>query len=221
MAHGTRDVAADVGLLAALPAGERDAVLDRATVRAFAKRHVLFHEGDPAHALYLIVDGHVAVQKSTDRGDVATVGVLGPGAVLGELALVSDDPRSATAVALDRVEVLVVQRADVVAARARDRALDRFLVEALAAVVRRVSEELLEALVLPADRRVLRRVLSLDEAYAGSRIPVTQDELASLAGTARATVNKVLRRAEEAGAVRLVRGGVDVLDEAWLVRRSR
>src|SRR4029078_6305525 len=76
--------------------------------------------------------------------------------------------------------------------------IDRFLVELLATRVERLNNYLLEALYVPAERRVLRRLLHVCELSPGDDqrivIPVTQEMLASLAGTTRPTANQVLRR---------------------------
>jgi CRP-like cAMP-binding protein len=92
----------------------------------------------------------------------------------------------------------------------------------LAGQVRRLSEHLVEALYVPADRRVLRRVLELAAVYGqngdGVPIPLNQEDIAGLAGTSRATANKVLRDAAGRGEVRLERGRTVVLD-AYAIRR--
>ena len=63
----------------------------------------------------------------------------------------------------------------------------------------RQNELLLEALYVPVERRVLRRLAELSALYAGrdSMIPLTQEQLAEMAGTSRATVNRVLREEQE------------------------
>ena len=90
----------------------------------------------------------------------------------------------------------------------------------LAAQVRRLSQQVLEALYVPADRRVLRQALALDLVYDGL-VPLTQDDLASMAGTTRPTANRAMRAAAEAGCVELRRGGFTVVDRAALERRAR
>ena len=94
------------------------------------------------------------------------------------------------------------------------------LVEILAARVRRLSAHLVEALYVPVDKRVVRRLLALCRQYGnGSRqvsLPLTQSELAEMAGATRPTVNKVLRTLEEARVISLGRGSVQVLDRAAL-----
>jgi CRP/FNR family transcriptional regulator, cyclic AMP receptor protein len=90
--------------------------------------------------------------------------------------------------------------------------------------VRQLSRHLLEALYVPADKRVLRRLLELGALYAEGDttvVPLTQEDLAGLAGTSRATVNRVLREEETRGTVKLGRGRTTVLDAEALARRGR
>jgi CRP-like cAMP-binding protein len=157
---------------------------------------------------------------------VATLHVVGPGDVVGEMAVIHDGGRrTATVMALEPAETLSLQRDQFIELRREHPAVDRFLIEVLAAHIARADRHLMEALFVPVERRVLRRLLALTDVYGnagnGSEIPLTQDDLASLAGTSRATVNRVLRQAEEAGWVSLGRGRVKVLDAERLARRSR
>ena len=103
--------------------------------------------------------------------------------------------------------------------------VDQLLIEFLANEVRMLNERLLEALYVPADRRVLRRLVELAALYGSGAgevvIPLTQEELAGLAGTSRATVNQVLRGLEGKGAVELQRGKTIVTDPAALAARYR
>jgi CRP-like cAMP-binding protein len=189
--------------------------------RRFARREVLYHEGDPAASMHLVARGRVLVRISTPLGDVATLNVLVAGDVLGEMALLTPGaPRSATAIALEPTETLVIDAARFAAMREAQPSLSDFLIRLLADRVRRSEVRLLEALYVPADVRLLRRVLQLDEVY-GDVIPLTQEDLAGLAGTTRATVNRVLRREERAGTLSLSRGRLTVLDRPTLARRAR
>ena len=70
---------------------------------------VLFHEGDPGDALYVIVEGELAVQaEGPPRVEMAR---LGPGSFIGEVALMTDQPRSATVTSVDTAELLRIDRA--------------------------------------------------------------------------------------------------------------
>ncbi len=95
----------------------------------------------------------------------------------------------------------------------------------LAGQVRRLTEQLLDALYMGADQRVMRRLADVAEVYAGERneaeLLVRQDDLASMAGTTRPTANRVLKQLESDGTVSLARGRIIVADVAELRRRAK
>lgn len=199
-------------LFAEVPPESVQAVLSIARRRTFSRGEIVFHRGDPANALHLIVAGRFAVRITTPLGDTATLAVRGAGDAFGELALVSDEPeRSATVQALEAGETRSVHRSDFDRLRQEHPRVDAVLVAILAERVRRLSELLTEAYYLSADARVLRRLADLAELYDGS-VPLPQEALAELAGTSRATVNRVLRELEERGVVELSRSRTVVRD---------
>ena len=201
-------------------------VLASGRLRRFARAEVVFHEGDPADTFHLIAKGRFAVRVSTALGDTATLAVLGRGDFFGELALVGANVRSATVVALERGETLAIRREDFDTLRMEHPTVQAFLVQVLVAQVRRLSAQVTEALYVPADDRVLRRLHALVPIYAGDaadgaiEIPLTQEDLATMAGTSRATVNRVLGEAERAGIIGLGRMRVTVLDRAALAAKA-
>jgi CRP-like cAMP-binding protein len=102
--------------------------------------------------------------------------------------------------------------------------VDQVLVQILAQEVRRMDELLVEAYYVSAERRVLRRLLEVAAAYgsveAGVAVPLTQEQLAALAGTSRATVNAVLSVERQRGTVSLGRGRTTINDPGALARRA-
>ncbi len=199
---------------------------ERARRRRFAAGEVVFHAGDPADTLHLVRSGRFAVRITTEFGSTATLNVVGPGGAFGELALLTPDaPRSATVAALEEAETLSIHQLEFDRLRRRRPQTDALLVEVLAARVRELSEQLVEALHIPAELRVRRRLLDVVGAYgpaeAGAVVPLTQEELASLAGTSRATVNRVLREEQALGTIELSRGRTTLLDPGALAKRAR
>lgn len=208
-------------LLDPLDDEERRRLLSVARRRRYRRAEVVFHEGDPGDSLHLLERGHVSIRRSTPMGDVVALLVLGPGDVFGELALVGGGTvRSSTVQALDAVETLTLHREQFDELRQEHPGVDRILVEALSAGIQRLSDRLLETLYVPVHTRVLRRLVELAEVYGTDGIPLTQDDLAGLAGTSRPSANKALRAAEDAGLVKVGRGRVAVLDLAELRRRT-
>jgi CRP-like cAMP-binding protein len=213
-------------LLGGLPEPDRRAVLARLNRRSYRKGVTLFHEGDPGDSLHLIEKGRVAVRASTRSGDEAILAVLGRADFFGEQALLSPtSTRTATVVALEPVETRVLLRTDFDALRREQPSVERLLVDVLAAQVRRLSSQLLEALYLPVEARVVRRLAGLADLYASGDssvdVPLRQEELASLAGSTRSTTNRVLRQLVDDGVVTLGRGRIVILDPAALADRAR
>lgn len=215
-------------LLESLTAGERDAVLAISARRRYIAGDLIFLEGDAADALYLLTEGRVGVRVSTPDGDVVTLTVLGPGDCFGEIALVGGTRRrTATIVALEPVETRVVGRREFEALRKRDPAVERFLVGVLAQQVARLTTQVIEALYMPVEIRLNRRLCQLAVLYGEGKgsgapppwvVPLTQADLASLAGTSRQTCNRILRDLADQGVLRLGRGRTTITDLARLRR---
>jgi CRP/FNR family cyclic AMP-dependent transcriptional regulator len=211
-------------LLDGVPEEDVRALLSIARRRQFGRGEVVFHQDDPADTLHLVDKGRFAVRVQTSLGDTAILSVLGPGEMFGELALLGDEEgrRSATVAALEAgCETRSVHRLDFDRLCREHPGTSGVLIAILSGQVRRLSRHLLEALYVPADKRVLRRLAEIAEVYDGATVPLTQEDLAGLAGTSRATVNRVLREEEERGALKLGRGRTTVLDSEALARRGR
>jgi CRP/FNR family transcriptional regulator, cyclic AMP receptor protein len=211
---------ADEHLFGELPETELRRLVSVARRRRFGRNEVVFHRDDPADTLHLVVRGRFASRLTTQLGDTVTVAVQGPGDAFGELALVEDGAaRSTSVVALEPGETLAVARADFDRLRRDYPAVNDVLVRLLARRLRRQSELLVEALFVGAEARVLRRLVELARLY-GGEIPLTQEDIAGLAGTSRATVNRVLRAEAKRGTVELRRGRTVVLDAKALAKRA-
>jgi CRP/FNR family transcriptional regulator, cyclic AMP receptor protein len=212
---------ADVPLLAALTAAERRRVVAAGEPRSFRRNEVVFHEGDPGDSLHVVLSGRLAVRVTTPLGDVATLSLLNTGQMFGELALLDPDARrTATVVALERTRTLALRQSVLTTLRTEIPSIDQLLTATLAGYVRRLSDMVLEAMYLPVEQRVRRQLVRLASIYGGdgpaAEIRLTQDDIASLAGTTRATANRVLRALETDGVLTLARARVVISDRSRL-----
>jgi CRP/FNR family transcriptional regulator, cyclic AMP receptor protein len=102
--------------------------------------------------------------------------------------------------------------------------VDRILVSLLAHEFRRMDELLTEAYYESAERRVLRRLLDLADVHGSgepeTEIPLTREQLSSLAGASRATVNAVLSAERARGTISLRRGATIVHDAVVVAQRA-
>jgi CRP/FNR family transcriptional regulator, cyclic AMP receptor protein len=194
--------------------------------RRFRRDETVFHQGDPGDALHVVVAGAFKiVLPSPLGGEPAIIALLHPGDFFGELALLDGEPHSATAVALEPAETLMLQR------EAFERLLDssptvrRALLRSLALELRRLTGhvETLHFLGLPG--RLARQMSELTrqagaepQPDGGIRIPwpYTQVELAGMIGASRESVNRLMADFTARGLVQVERDVLIVPDPARL-----
>lgn len=211
-------------LLTGIPPDDVRAVLSLARRSTYRRGEVVFHHHDPADAVHLIAKGRFDIRITSPHGDVVSLAIRGPGEIFGELAIVTGAERSATVTALEPGETLVLRGSELRRLAREHASVDEVLVRLLAEHVALLSERLVEAYTVDAETRVARRVLELGRVYGGAPpvvIPLIQEDLAALAGTSRATVNRVLRDAESRGLVELGRGRTVLHDPDGLARLAR
>lgn len=215
--------AAIAPLLDGLGEDDRRRVIDACIRRRFRRGQTLFHEGDPGDSLHLLTSGVLIVQVTTPSGEVATMNVMGAPDTVGELALLDRcGRRIASVVAITPVETMALDREAFERLRTEHPVVERMLVTILSAHVRRLTDRLTEALYAPAETRVFLRLADLLRVFgggsAGTTIPVTQSDLAAMAGATRPTVNRALQAAQSAGAILLGRGRIEVVEPNVLGR---
>jgi CRP-like cAMP-binding protein len=218
-------------ILSALSAEARESLLDRCRRRQFVRGAYLVYEGDPGDSLHLITKGRVAVLVGGAEGNPFAVALMGPGDFFGEQALLNARAvRSATIQALEPTETLVVNRSDFEDLRRQHPEVDRLLIGVLAQMVDRLTRQVAELTEIPGTVRVYRRIVALAELYGSDgemapsdpvEIPLTQDQLASLAGVHLRLTSRVLGEARAAGLLDTNKGRVVIKDLPGLRTRAR
>ncbi|HAY68616.1 Crp/Fnr family transcriptional regulator [Acidimicrobiales bacterium] len=194
------------------------AVLARTVERSYSADMVLCREGDAPDGMYLLEQGRVLVQSLTIDGAAVGLSVVDEGDVVGEQALLAQTARSATVTAVRPTIVRLLRPTQFRELRAERPEIDQFLVQVLDARLREMSRRLAEAVHSSAEERVCRRVLALGSAFDGT-IRLSQASLASLAGTTRPTVNRVLQDLVRDETVRLRRARIEVVNPEALAAR--
>lgn len=101
---------AGIHLFQGLSPQELDTIAQRGTTRTLPANTVFIHEGEESSQLYLILSGVVKVYRSDAPGREEALSHLGPGEHLGELALLGDSVRTASAMTLETSRFLVLSR---------------------------------------------------------------------------------------------------------------
>jgi CRP-like cAMP-binding protein len=221
-----RELLARVPVLADLAPRELDALAQVAHTRRLAAREVLFHKGDAGSQVYVVVRGRLRIYAQSADGTDVVFGIMDPGEVCGEMALLAGGKRTATAVAIEATELLGLDRRDFLALLRSRPQLSVRLLEVLAERLRRISEFVEDTVFLDLPTRLAKKLLALANSYGkpladgGVRIDVklSQQELGTMVGTTRESINKQLRAWRSQGIVASEGGYVVIRRRPDLVR---
>jgi CRP/FNR family transcriptional regulator, cyclic AMP receptor protein len=188
-------MATSIPLFQGLPQENIDQLLSSGVERPYPKNSIIFHEGDEATSLYIVLSGRLKVYRANAEGKEFILDTLSGGDHFGELALVDDEPRSASVAAIEPCRLLVLSKAAFHESLARHPGLAPRLIQSLASEVRRVTD----SLYLIATQDVFGRLRALLKEQAKPRGDVmviearlTQQEIASRIGCTREMVSRIM-----------------------------
>ena len=218
-----RELLANVPLFQGLGSKELDALIPVARTVSLRKREELFHKGDEGAQVYVVIRGKLKALTTSEGGDDVVFSILGPGEVLGEIALLGGTPRTATVTAIDPSELLIIDRRDFLSFLRGHPDVAINLLDVLAQRMKRVSELVEDTLFLNLPLRLAKKLVSLSKAYGqphaqGLRLDLnlSQEEWGDLVGTTRVSINKQLRAWTEEGLITIDRGYIVIRDNREL-----
>jgi CRP/FNR family transcriptional regulator/CRP/FNR family cyclic AMP-dependent transcriptional regulator len=144
-----------------LSADEADKLAKRLVPRRF--NQIVFHHGDPGGLLYIIVKGKVKITHSTPDGQEALLAILGSGDFFGELALLDDSPRSATAEAIEPTDVLTLHREEFMRYLQSNPDFSLHVLQTMAKRIRHLNKQVRDIFFLDLPGRLARTLLQLAE----------------------------------------------------------
>lgn len=189
-------------------------------VRRFRRGETIFHQGDPGDSLFILEAGFVKIVLPSPEGEEgAIIATLARGDFFGELALLDGAPHSATAVALEATQALVLGRATFERLVDEEPGLRNALFAGLVAELRRLTGHVEELHFLDLPGRLARRLVRLarehdPDATGEARFPwpYTQSDLAGMIGGTRQTVNRLLNDLADRGLVRFEKESLVIPD---------
>jgi len=220
-----------VGLLRSVPlfAELDEAELERfsrvAVPRSYPEGTRVFHEGDHSDACYIVRSGTFRVTREHPDGRAITLATLSPGDIVGELAMLDGEVRSASVETLGgKGELLALPASDVRSLLEKHPDITVKMVAALTRRLRAANERISRQSFQTVPSRVAgvlsQMVDDEDSGNDGAKREITirmnQADLAQLAGTSRESVSRFLADLERSGVVRAGRGQVTILEPAKL-----
>ena len=188
------------GLLSDLPDQLLAGLLANARPVNLATGAILFLAGDPGDGCYRVNEGLLKVSIASASGAERILAILGPGSIVGDMAMIDGRPRSASVSALRDCNMSFVSRAAFEAVADKQPEIYKFLVGLLAERVRETDQLVAAGSFLPPKGRVARALLDLAKAFGrdvgGGRIviqqKISQSDVAAMAGIARENVSRIL-----------------------------
>ncbi len=198
-----------VPFLAALAPEDFDWLAERVHKRSYARGDIIFQKGDPGESLFIVETGAVVIHVPGADGADLTLARLGSGEFFGDMAILDGSPRSASATAVADSRLLVLERRDFTDLITRH---PEAALSVLAVMTQRLrgSDEMISDLrYLDAGGRLARRLLDLAADHGLRRADgillntrLTQEELATMIGVTRESVNRNLSAFRKRGLVR-------------------
>jgi CRP/FNR family cyclic AMP-dependent transcriptional regulator len=176
--------------------------------RTYPANSILINEGDQTDSLYVILEGEVKVYASDETGKEVILNILGPGEYFGELALVDDQPRSASVMTLKPTKVMIISKQNFKQCLAENSELAFNLIRNLTRQVRGLTDSVKNLALMDVYGRVARTLLDLAAEKDGKQIieqKLTHQDIANMVGASREMVSRILKD--------LSRGGYITIDK--------
>jgi CRP/FNR family transcriptional regulator, cyclic AMP receptor protein len=210
--------------------GDEDRLeLERAGRRVRAERgEVLLAMGEPADRVLVLEAGRVKVSVPTTAGGESVLNFRGPGALLGELALVDRMPRSANVIAVEPLELRVIAGSEFRELMARRPQMAFAMLAVLSRRLRDSDRRLSEFAAADTLGRVASRLVELCDAHGEAHpdggvlitLPLTQEDLAGWTGASIESTAKALRTMRSLGWITTGRRAIEVHDLDALRQRA-
>ncbi len=178
--------------------------------RRFPKDAVIFFENEEGDFFFMIVEGRIKVTILGDDGREVILSMLMPGDFFGEMALLDNEPRSATAIAVEESELLSLHRTDFQSVLTDNRSIMGALMKVLTGRLRRANHQISTLALLDVYGRVARVIVDMAREE-GRRLKdgkiafrrATHQEIANRIGTTRETVTRMLKELERQGLIQV------------------
>ncbi|MEO1242984.1 MAG: Crp/Fnr family transcriptional regulator [Pseudomonadota bacterium] len=206
-----------VNIFSALAPKTLDSLASATREVSSKKGAVIFSKGDTPRAAFLVLHGEIAVECISNAGHAARIATLGPGDLLGELAVLGDIKRTADARAISDCVLLRIDAAVFRSMISKDESFAQSIISVLVARISssNIQIECLATLSLRA--RLASLLINFVETEDQAIMRVTQSELADRLSATREKVNQHLRALHRTGSILLSRGRIEIIDRDALL----
>ena len=176
-------------------------------IHAFAKKRIVFAQGDPSDSVFYIQKGKVRLTVVSSRGKEATIAIMNVGEFFGEGCLAGQPFRLCSAVAITDCSVMQIEKQSIIEVLHREPSFSDMFLKYLLTRNIRYEADLVDQLFNSSEKRLARILLLLaqfgKEGKPEVAIPkITQETLAEMVGTTRSRVSFFMNRFRKLGFIR-------------------
>ena len=186
----------DVSLFAGMVDDDIATLEKMATLKVYPKNTIIISEGDQSDSLYAVISGKLKVYLSDDEGKEIIINMLGAGDYFGELALIDEEPRSASVMTSEESQLAVISKTTFEEAMAGHPEMALTVIKGLVSRLRNLTENVKSLALMDVYGRVARTLLELAEDRDGKKViaqRLTQRDIASMVGASREMVSRILK----------------------------
>jgi CRP/FNR family cyclic AMP-dependent transcriptional regulator len=187
--------------------------------KSYTRGTTIINAGDPTDALYIVISGRLKVMMSDDEGREVILAILGQGEFFGEMGLVDDAPRSATVIAIEPCELLVMSKADFKKCLGENFDIAMGVMRGLVKRLRDADKKIGSLALMDVYGRVARLLLEMSETVDGQKVvtkKLPKQDIAKMIGASREMVSRVMKDLQTGGYIE-VRGGAIFLRDNILM----
>ena len=186
-------------------------------LRHIPRHTVVLHAGDSTDNIYFVLSGALKVQISDEEGREVILSMLGPGELFGEMGVLDDHPRSATVLAVESSEVVVIGKEDFKQCLVENPDVSLFIMRNLTKRLRLADRHIESLALLDVYGRVARLLLEMAETVDGRKVVThkpTKQDIAKMIGASREMVSRVMRDLMVQGLIQECDGKLILVDLA-------
>jgi len=191
-----------VPLFSALSSDDLNALESYANQKSYRKNTIIISKGDESHALFVLVSGKVRIFASDEEGKEIVLNFLDqPGSYLGELALIGDTERTASAITVQDSKLLVLSKQDFIRAVKENPEIAFTLIKDLAARVRLLTDKVSSLALDDVYGRVTAVLREQAKEEDGRLITgrLTQQDIADMVGASREMISRIFKDLKAGG----------------------
>lgn len=200
---------------AGLPTAVANTLVQAGMRRRLKDGELLHARGDPAQGLYVLLQGFIRICGASEQGREATLIFIEPGTWFGEIALIDKQPRTHDAWAVGSCTALIVPSATIQLLLQNDPQASLCFAGLIARKLRAAMLWIEDMNLLPLNSRLAQKILDLHSRGAlveNGELMVSQDDLATLIGASRQSINRELKLWAKQNVVSLSYGKLRILD---------